>query len=405
MKYDFTSIIDRRGHDSVAVDGVYTSDGSWAPRAPKGDFDVIPMWIADMSFKTAPCVIEAIEKRLSHGIFGYLPLSDEYFDAVINWQRVRNGIEGLEKKHIGYLNGVLGGVVAAANVFATKGGNILLHSPTYVGFKHSLGDSGYNLIYSDLVLDENGIFRMDFEDMERKIVENKIHTAVLCSPHNPSGRVWERWELEKAMELFKKHDVFVISDEIWSDFVLYNNRHIPTQSVSEDAKMRTVALYAPSKTFNLAGLVGSYSVIYSPRIKNLFDKELSLPHLNNINVLSMHALLGAYTSEGQEWVDELRKVIADNIDFACDYIKSHFEGVELSKPQGTYILYLDCTKWCEEHGKTVEELLNMAWDVGVAVQNGCAFGGCCHVRANLALPKEQLKEALNRLDKYVFNAI
>ena len=404
MKYDFTSIIERRGFDSIAVDRVYESDGTTAPRAPKGDFGVIPMWIADMSFKTAPCVIDAIKNRLEHGIFGYLSPYDNYYDAIIDWQRERNGVDYLEKKHIAYLNGVLGGVVAAANIFSSKGGNILLHSPTYVGFKHSLGDSGYNLIYSDLVLDEDGIFRMDFEDMEKKIVEHKIHTAVLCSPHNPSGRVWERWELEKAMELFRKHDVFVISDEIWSDFVLYGNRHIPTQSVSEDAKMRTVSLYAPSKTFNLAGLVGSYSVICNPSIKDRFDKELSLPHLNNVNVLSIHALLGAYTKDGQGWVEELRKVIAENIDYACEYIKEHFEGVEFSKPQGTYILFLDWTKWCEKDGKTIEELLNIAWDVAVAVQNGCAFGGCCHIRANLALPKALLKEALERLDKYVFNA-
>ena len=383
MKYDFTSIIDRRGFDSIAVDAVYGSDGSWAPRAPKGDFDVIPMWIVDMSFKTAPCVVDAIKKRLEHHIFGYLSPYDRYYNAIINWQKERNGINYIEKKHIGYLNGVLGGVVAAANIFCPKGGNILLHSPTYVGFKHSLIDNGYNLVYSSLVLDEKGIFRMDFEDMERKIVENGIRAAVFCSPHNPSGRVWEKWEIEKAMELFRKHDVFVISDEIWADFVLYKKRHVPTQSVSEDAKMRTVALYAPSKTFNLAGLVGSYSVICNPQIKDRFDKELSLAHLNNVNVLSMHALLGAYTKDGQEWVDELREVIADNIDFACDYIKHHFYGVEFSKPQGTYMLFLDCTKWCEKNGKTLEDVLNSAWDVGVAIQNGNNFGGTCHIRVTL----------------------
>jgi len=404
MKYDFTSMLNRRGMDSIAVDAVYGSDGSHAPRAPKGDFDVIPMWVADMSFKTAPCVVDAIKKRLEHHIFGYLSPYDCYYDAIINWQRVRNGVDYIEKSHIGYLNGVLGGVVAAANVFTSEGGSILLHSPTYIGFKHSLADNGYNLVYSALVPDENGIFRMDFEDMERKIVENKIRTAVFCSPHNPSGRVWESWEVEKAMELFRKHDVFVISDEIWADFVLYNNHHVPTQSVSEDAKMRTVALYAPSKTFNLAGLVGSYSVILSPDIKNRFDKELSRAHLNNINVLSMHALLGAYTNDGQEWVDELREVLEGNIDFATDYITKRFDGVAFSKPQGTYMLFVDCTKWCEKHNKTIEDVLNSAWDVGVAVQNGSGFGGTCHVRMNLALPLEKLKEAFDRLDRYVFNA-
>ena len=404
MKYDFTSMIDRRGMDSIAIDAVYESDGSFAPRKPKGDFDVIPMWVADMSFKTAPCVVDAIKKRLEHEIFGYLSPYDCYYDAIINWQRERNGVDYIEKKHIGYLNGVLGGVVAAANVFCSKGDSILVHSPTYVGFNHSLGDCGYNLVRSPLVRDEKGVLRMDFDDMEDKITKHKIHAAVFCSPHNPSGRVWEKWEIEKAMELFKKHDVFVISDEIWADITLYGNRHIPTQSVSEDAKMRTVAFYAPSKTFNLAGLVGSYSVVLNPHIKDRFDKEVSLPHLNGINVLSMHGLLGAYTKCGQEWVDELREVIAKNVDFACDYIEKHFDGVEFSKPQGTYMLFLDCTKWCEKHNKTVEDVLNSAWDVGVAVQSGKQFCGNCHVRANLALPFEKLKEAFDRLDKYVFNA-
>lgn len=397
-------MIDRRGMDSIAIDAVYESDGSFAPRKPKGDFDVIPMWVADMSFKTAPCVVDAIKKRLEHEIFGYLSPYDCYYDAIINWQRERNGVDYIEKKHIGYLNGVLGGVVAAANVFCSKGDSILVHSPTYVGFNHSLGDCGYNLVRSPLVRDEKGVLRMDFDDMEDKITKHKIHAAVFCSPHNPSGRVWEKWEIEKAMELFKKHDVFVISDEIWADITLYGNRHIPTQSVSEDAKMRTVAFYAPSKTFNLAGLVGSYSVVLNPHIKDRFDKEVSLPHLNGINVLSMHGLLGAYTKCGQEWVDELREVIAKNVDFACDYIEKHFDGVEFSKPQGTYMLFLDCTKWCEKHNKTVEDVLNSAWDVGVAVQSGKQFCGNCHVRANLALPFEKLKEAFDRLDKYVFNA-
>ncbi len=404
MKYDFTSIIERKGMDSIAVDAVYDSDGSFAPRKPKGDFDVIPMWVADMSFKTAPCVVDAIKKRLEHQIFGYLSPYDRYYDAIINWHKERNGVDYIEKKHIGHLNGVLGGVVAAASVFCSKGDNILIHSPTYVGFNHSLIDSGYNLVRSPLVLDEGGVLRMDFEDMEQKIIKHKIHTAVFCSPHNPSGRVWERWEIEKAMELFKKHDVFVISDEIWADLTLYNNQHIPTQSISEDAKMRTVALYAPSKTFNLAGLVGSYSVVLNPRIKDRFDKEVSLPHLNGMNVLSMHGLLGAYTKDGQEWVDELREVIAGNVDFACDYIEKHFDGVEFSKPQGTYMLFLDCTKWCEKRNKTIEDVLNSAWDVGVAVQSGKQFCGNCHVRVNLALPLEKLKEAFDRLDKYVFNA-
>ena len=273
-----------------------------------------------------------------------------------------------------------------------------------MGFTHALGDLGYNLVHSPLVLDEQGIWRMDFEDMEKRIVENKIHCAVFCSPHNPCGRVWERWEIEKAMELYKKHDVFVISDEIWSDLILEGYKHIPTQSVSEDAKMRTVAMYAPSKTFNLAGLVGSYSIVYNTWLKDRMDKEISLSHTNAMNVLSMHALLGAYKPEGDHWLQELRQVLTGNVNFACDYIAAHFEGVTVSKPQGTYMLFVDCTAWCEKHGKTIDDVLKACYDVGVAVQDGRQFFGPCSIRMNLASPLSRIQEAFDRLDKYVFNA-
>ena len=206
------------------------------------------------------------------------------------------------------------------------------------------------------------------------------------------------------MEIYKKHDVFVISDEIWSDIILSGHKHIPTQSVSEDAKLRTVAMYAPSKTFNLAGLVGSYSIIYNSWLRDRIEKEASLCHYNSMNVLSMHALIGAYKDEGHEWVDELCQVITGNVDYACDYIASHFAGVTLSRPQGTYMLFLDCTKWCEAHGKTLDELEKACWDVGVALQDGRMFHGNCHLRVNLALPLSRVKEAFDRLDKYVFNA-
>jgi cystathionine beta-lyase len=206
------------------------------------------------------------------------------------------------------------------------------------------------------------------------------------------------------MELFKKHDVMVVSDEIWSDLILGDGKHIPTQSVSEDARNRTVAVYAPSKTFNLAGLVGSYHIIYNKTIRDRVAKESSLPHYNDMNVLSMHALIGAYQEEGYEWVDELREVLTKNVDYACNYIQEHFEGVEVAKPQGTYMLFADCTKWCEAHGKTIDDVEQAAWDVGVAVQDGRMFHGPCHIRINLALPLSRVKEAFDRLDCYVFNA-
>lgn len=402
VTYDFTTIIDRHGKDALAVDSV--GSGRMGPGGPKEGFEVIPMWIADMNFATVPTVQQAMIERAQHPCFGYFETADAYYNAIIRWHEQRNGVTGLTKEHIGYENGVLGGVTSMVNVLASKGDKILVHSPTYIGFTHALENNGYHFVHSPLVLDENNIWRMDFEDMEKKIVENDIHVTIFCSPHNPCGRVWERWEIEKAMELFKKYDIFVISDEIWSDLTLPGQKHIPTQSVSEDARNRTAAFYAPSKTFNLAGLVGSYHIVYNKWLRDRLRKESSLSHYNSMNVMSMHALIGAYQDEGYVWVDEVRQVIQENVDYACDYIQKHFEGVSVSRPQGTYMLFVDCTEWCEKHGKTIEQVIQAGWDVGVAWQSGTAFHGPCHIRMNLALPMSRVQEAFARMDKYVFNA-
>lgn len=404
MKYDFTTIMERRHQDAIAVDSVADGLGGSAPSAPKEGFDIIPMWVADMNFPAVPTVPEAIIRRVNHPAYGYFSPSGEYFSSIIRWQETRNGVTGLTRACIGYENGVLGGVISALNVFCSRGDRVLLHSPTYIGFTSSLTNNGYQMILSELVRDEHGVYRMDFADMERKIVEQHIHAAVFCSPHNPCGRVWEHWEVERFMELCRKHGVMVVSDEIWSDILLDGHKHTPTQSVSEDARNRTVALYAPSKTFNLAGLVGSYHIIYNPHIRDQMAKESSLSHYNEMNVLSMHALIGAYKPEGHEWVDELCQVLSANVDYACRYIAEHFQGLWVTKPEGTYMLFVDCSQWCEQHGRTLDEVEHAAWDVGVAVQDGRMFHGPCHLRMNLALPLSRVQEAFARLDKYVFNA-
>ena len=403
MSFDFTSIINRHGQDAIAVDGIGMPGGA-APAAPQDGFDFIPMWVADMNFPVVPTIQDAIIERVKQPHFGYFAPREEYFSKIIEWQSRRNDVVGLEPKHIGYENGVLGGVISTLNAFAAPGDEVLVHSPTYIGFTNSLTNAGFRIVHSPLKLDDDGIWRMDFEDMERVLSERTIHAGIFCSPHNPTGRVWEREEIERAMEIYAKHDCVVISDEIWSDIILPGHKHVPTQSVSEDARNRTVALYAPSKTFNLAGLVGSYHIIYSDYLRDRVTSQSSKPHYNEMNVLSMHALLGAYEPEGYEWVDELCEVIAGNVDWACDFIAAHFDGVRVSKPQGTYMLFLDCTEWCERCGRDIDWVLNAGWRVGVGWQDGRPFHGPCHIRVNLALPLARVKEAFERLDRYVFNA-
>lgn len=396
MKYDFETAVDRFGKDSISANIV-----PWNVTPDEG-FSRIPMWCADMSFVAAPPVMKAINKRLEFQSFGYFELSDEYFDSIISWQSRRNGVQGLMKEHIGYENGVLGGVSSAIQALSAPGDKILLHSPTYIGFTRVLNDIGRTAVHSPLVRDEHGVWRMDYADMDRKIKENGIHLAIFCSPHNPCGRVWEREEIEKAMEVFAANHCVVISDEIWSDIVMPGYKHIPTQSVSDDAKTRTVAFYAPSKTFSLAGLVGSYHIIYNPYLRDRVTRQGELSHYNDCNVLSMHALIGAYSAEGEEWANEMISVIDENFAYACDFIGKNFPGVQVMRPQGTYMLFLDCGEWLAAHDSTLRELEYRGVRAGVIWQNGEDFFGKNSIRINLALPKALLAEALERLKRYAF---
>lgn len=396
-KFDFTTVYQRSGQDAKTLDAIPFDIGQ-----QKEGFDLIPMWIADMNFPTAPSVVNAMSSRLGHPIFGYFEPREEYFEKIIHWQETHHGLTGLKPEYIGYENSVLGAVVSAVNIFTSKGDKVLLHSPTYVGFTRLLTENGLHLSHSPLVLDEQNIWRMDFADMERRIQEEKIHTVIFCSPHNPSGRVWEQWEVEQAMALFQKYDVSVVSDEIWSDLLLRGHKHIPLQTISDDARERTVALYAPSKTFNLAGLIGAYHIIYNQRIRDRVEKESSLSFYNHVNLMAMHALLGAYTTEGEAWLEELCDVLEENVTYGYEFFQTKVEGVFLSKPQGTYLLFIDCEEWCKKNQKTLEDLLMKGYEYGVLWQDGREFGGDYTLRLNVALPKSRLVEAFDRLEKYVF---
>ena len=398
MKFDFTTIYDRRGKDAMAVDAVEKIPTF----QPNEGFDAIPMWVADMNFATAPSVNAEIAKRIEHPLYGYYMTPDEYYDSIIHWHETRNGVTGLEKEHIGYENGVLGGVMSALNAVCARGDKVLVHSPTYIGFTGSIENAGYHIVTSELKQDRYGVWRMDFFDMEMKIKKNDIRAVVFCSPHNPTGRVWEREELEQFMDMAQRLNVTVISDEIWSDLTLRGYKHIPLQSVSEDARNRTIALYAPSKTFNLAGLIGSYHIIYNEALHKRVKKEASPCHYNSMNVLSMHALIGAYSDEGAQWVDELREVLTANVKYACKFIRKNFKSVNVQQPEGTYMLFLDCEEYCKRSGRSLDEVKKAGYEVGVVWQDGRPFHGPHHIRMNLALPTARVEEAMQRLKDYVF---
>ena len=402
MKYVFTSIIRRQGMDALAVESVGQRLWGGEPAAPGPGFDVIPMWVADMNFATCPSIPAAIIARAEHPLYGYFTPREEYYDKIIRWQTRRHGFQGLERCHIGYENGVHGFITSAVETLSAPGDRILLHSPTYVGFASDVEGLGRTSVYSPLKLDEHGIWRMDYEDMDAKLKEHHIHLAIFCSPHNPTGRVWERWELERAMEVFEANQCLVISDEIWADITYPGHPHIPTLMVNRWAREHAVAAYAPSKTFNLAGLIGSYHIIYNPYLRDRVRAKGRATHYNEMNVLSMHALLGAYTPEGEEWLGELLQVLEGNCAYAWEHVRDCYDGVSAALPQGTYMLFLDLTGYCSRTGRTLDEVLRAGWAVGVAWQDGRRFNGPCHIRMNLASPLSRVQEAFRRLDRYVF---
>ena len=397
MEFDFTTVLDRRGKDALAVDVIPYRDVT-----VKDGLRPIPMWVADMSFKTAPSIVKAVETRLAHPNFGYFLLPDAYFQAIIDWQTTRHGVQRLLKEHIGYENGVLGGVGSALRALTSEGDPILVHEPTYIGFLHLLHDLKRTVITSPLTRDERGVWRMDYADMEAKIKKHNIKVAIFCSPHNPCGRVWEREEIEQAMAVYARCGCTVISDEIWADLTFEEHRHIPTQSVNDDARNRTIAFYAPSKTFSLAGLIGSYHIIYNDDLRKAVEETGHATYYNSCNVLSLHALLGAYSPEGARWLDELRTVLYGNLKYVRDFMETNFKGVSMFLPEGTYMLFLNCRDWCDAHGVPMDELLKRGVEAGVIWQNGADFGNADCIRLNVALPFSLVEEAMQRLKERVF---
>lgn len=396
--YDFTSVISREGMDALAVEGPAVGFGPALPEAP---YDFIPMWVADMNFPTAPSIVQEIRERAAHPLFGYFLPSEAYYQAIFDWQK-RHGVTGLTRGNIGYQNGVLGGVSSLIKTYTQPGEKILMHSPAYIGFTEVLKDLGRQAELSPLKKDRDGVWRMDFADMEERLKKEHIHFVIFCSPHNPTGRVWTPEELAQAMMLFEKYDCIVASDEIWSDLVLPGHVHIPTQSISEDAKNRTVAFYSPSKGFNLSGLWSSYHIVYNKTIRDRLRAVGEKTHYNNLNMLSMHATVGAYSREGAAWLAALLDVIQENVRCVCDFVERELPGVSVSPPEATYLVFLSCDEYVRRSGRSMDEILAACWRVGVGLQDGRPFFEPFGLRMNLALPRSRVEEALCRLKEKVF---
>ena len=387
--FDFTTFFDRRGQDADSVDHV---------SGVLEGYDIIPMWIADMSFETAPSVIEAVRSRLDKPHFGYFSPRAEWYDAIIGWHKARNGIE-YDKRSICYVNSVLGGMVTCYDAFTRPGEPVLTHNPRYTGYA-TIDGSGRHTVHTDLIRDENGVWRMDFEDIESQIKKQHIRVFALCSAHNPTGRVWEKDELEQLVDICRRNGVIIVCDEIWSDIIIGNNKHTPILSV-KGAEDITVAFYSTTKTFSLAGVKGAYAVIPDPDLRSRFLSTAGRTMLNQMSIFYMYSTIGAYSESGQAWADQLLKVLTTNIDIAYDRLTAH-EGIVCSKPQGTYLLYPQTSEWEMRHGVSHEELVRRGVERGVIWIDGDGFGTKGTLRLNVAVPTHKLIEAMDRLDEFAF---
>ncbi|RHG37416.1 pyridoxal phosphate-dependent aminotransferase [Fusobacterium varium] len=389
MKYCFDEKIDRSKNHSA----------KWAELGKKfGTDDLFPMWIADMDIKTAPEIVQAMKEKVEQEIFGYVYRPDSYYKSAAEWLERRFGYKISEKTLI-HSPGVVPSLSILVKLMTNEDEKILIQTPVYYPFAETIKDNNRTLVTNELVRDENGYYTMNFDDLEEKLSDEKVTLFILCSPHNPVGRVWKKEELAKVGELCLKYNVRIIADEIWRDIIMPGVVHTPMASISKEIEDITVTCFSPTKTFNIAGLQASFATF--PRKEELerFDCELGILDIKRNNPFSLVAFETAYT-KCDEWVNQLNEFLSSNMDYAIDFIKNRIPEVKICKAEGTYLLWLDFSSL----GFTKEELSEfMKREAKVAMDDGYWFGdnGIGYERMNIACPRYMLEEGLTRIEKAV----
>ena len=387
MKYDFDEIIERRGTDSI----------KWSKKLLKENFgeeECIPMWIADMDFLAAKPIREAIMERAHHGIFGYGHKSEEFLEAAVNWQKKRNGWD-IEPEWLLFTPGIIPALSFIVETFCNRGDKVLIQSPVYYPFANIIKDNGCHVVNNPLILN-NGKYEINFSELEELAQDSRVKLMILCSPHNPVGRVWTEEELKRLGEICIKNNVLVVADEIHSDLIYKPNRHIPFGKISEEFKMNSIICTSPSKTFNLAGLQVSNIIIPNKRIRRELNNKLKTIDIDPGSFASV-AQIAAY-NHGEEWLEQLLVYLRDNLDFIDQYIKKYMPGVRLIKPEATYLAWLDFSSYgLSDH--ELQELMQKK--AKVALDDGTIFGagGEQFQRINFACPRSILEKALESMAK------
>lgn len=383
--YNFNEKIDRSNNHSAKREEM---------KMKFGREDLVPMWVADMDIKTAPEIVEAMREKLNQEIFGYVYRPDSYYQTAANWIEKRFGYK-ISSSSLIHSPGVVPSMNILVNMLTNEGDNILIQTPVYPPFAASVKNNKRTLVENRLIKDKDGRYEIDFEDLEAKLKNEKVKLFILCSPHNPVGRVWTKEELKKIGELCLKYNVRILADEIWRDLIMPGNIHTPIASISKEIENITITLFSPTKTFNLAGLQASFATFPKLEEREAFDKILGEMDIRRNNPFSLVAFEAAYT-KCENWLEELIIHLDENMKYVVEYVKNNIPKVKVYKPEGTYLMWLDFNEIGISQEKIQEFLINEA---RVAMNDGSSFGenGKGFARLNIACPRYMVEEALERI--------
>lgn len=380
----FDKIVDRRGTNSYKWDNCAN--------------DVLPLWVADMDFETAPCVKKALRRRVEHGVFGYVKVPESYYSAIIDWYRRRHEWT-MERDWIIYTIGVVPAISAIIQAMTNPGDKVLVSTPVYNCFFSSIRNSGCVMVDSPIVY-ENQTYHIDFEDFERKASDPQVKLFLLCNPHNPAGRVWTREELTRMGEICLRHGVFVLSDEIHNELVMPGHKYTPFASINEDFLLHSATCTSPSKSFNIAGLQIANITVASEDVRNRIDKQININEVCDVNPFGVVALEAAYSRDGEAWLDELLAYLHGNYQYLSSFFEKHLPQLPVTRLEGTYLVWVDCSILGMSGSKLCECLLD---EQRVWLNEGEMYdpSGSNFVRINIACPRSTLVEALKRIKTFV----
>lgn len=383
MEYDFSRPTERRGTDSYKWDS--------APEA-----DIIPLWVADMDFETFPGITEALQRRVAHGIFGYIRVPEAYYEAVCNWFGKRHGWH-INREDIIYTSGVVPAVSAVIKALTLPGDQVIVQGPVYNCFFSSIRNNGCEMVSNSLIYNKEELrYEIDFDDLERKLAHERARLMLLCNPHNPGGRVWTRHELTRVAELCRKYGVRVVSDEIHCELTLYDNEYVPFGSLPDELSHGSITCCSPSKAFNTAGLQIANIVCRDAEVRNRIDRAININEVCDVNPFGVIALQAAYSDEGYEWLTQLRKYISANYDLLLERFARELPKCKVIRMEGTYLAWIDCSE-LHISSDEIEEMLmheNKVW-----VNAGSMYGteGAAFIRINMACTSELLNEGITRI--------